>query len=139
MKGSGACWIVAMSEKLDGLFGGEPGFPERKSRVKTVRVLLVIGSIMIGLGLLGCVGYPYFVLTWLSVPGAALVLWAWALADSDLSRVESGHLGFELGPDLQTFRKWALVVLVLAALSFAVQMKFLLDGTYEVWLKQLRE
>jgi hypothetical protein len=61
------------------------------------------------------------------------------LADSDLSRVESGHLGFELGPDLQKFRKWALVLLVLAALSFTVQMKFLLDGTYEMWLQQMRD
>jgi hypothetical protein len=128
-----------MSEKLDGLFGGEPGFPERTSRVKMIRILLIIGSLMVGLGLLGCVGYPYFVLTWLSVPGAALVLWAWILADSDLSRVESGHLGFELGPDLQKFRKWALVLLVLAALSFTVQMKFLLDGTYEMWLQQMRD
>jgi hypothetical protein len=32
-----------------------------------------------------------------------------------------------------------LVVLVLAALSFVVQMNFLLDGTYEQWLKRLGE
>jgi hypothetical protein len=128
-----------MSEKLDDLFGGEPGFPERKSRLGWVRVLLWLGSVLVALGMVGCVGYPYFVLTWLSVPGAAMVLWGWTLADSDLSRVESGHLGFELGPELQKYRKWALVVLVLAAISFVVQMNYLLDGTYEQWLKRLTE
>jgi hypothetical protein len=128
-----------MSNKLDDLFGGETGLRERKSRSGWVRVLVWVGSLLVGLGLFGCVGYPYFVLTWASVPGAAMVMWGWTLADSDLSRVESGHLPFELGPELQKFRKVALVVLVLAALSFVVQMNFLLDGTYEQWLKRLGE
>jgi len=126
-----------MSEKLDDLFGGEPGFPVKKSRSRLVRGLLIVGIPMVLLGLAGCFGYPYFVLTWLSVPGAGLVLWGWILADSDLSRVESGHLGFELGPELQKYRRWALIALVLAAASFIIQMKFLVDGTYEEWLERL--
>jgi hypothetical protein len=128
-----------MSEKLDDLFGGEPGFPVKKSRVHVVRALLWIGLPMVVLGLVGCLGYPIFVLTWLSVPGAGLVLWAWILADADLSRVESGHLGFELGPELQKYRRWALIALVVSAVSFIIQMKFLVDGTYEGWLERLGE
>jgi hypothetical protein len=126
-----------MSEKLDDLFGGEPGFPVRRSRIKWVRRLQYWGLPMVFLGLLGCVGYPWFVLTWLSVPGAGLVLASWLMADADLARVESGHLGVELGPDLEKYRKVALIALVLSAGSFLLQMNFLVDGTYEAWLTEL--
>ena len=126
-----------MSDKLDELFGGEQGFALRESRIKWVRGLLAVGLPMVTLGVAGCAGYPYFVLTWLSVPGAGLVLWAWLMADADLARVESGHLGFELGPDLERYRKWALIALIASAIGFIVQMKFLVDGTYEAWLTEL--
>ena len=98
---------------------------------------MAVGLPMVTLGVAGCAGDPYFVLTWLSVPGAGLVLWAWLMADADLARVESGHLGFELGPDLERYRRWALIALIASAIGFIVQMKFLVDGTYEAWLTEL--
>ena len=128
-----------MSDKLDDLFGGDPGFPARESRIRWIRGLVWVGTPMVLLGLAGCFGYPYFVLTWLSVPGAALFLFAWLLSDTDLTRVESGHLSIELASDLEKYRRWAILLLCVSAVSFMVQMKFLMDGTYESWLSQLAE
>ena len=106
-------------------------------RILRIRLLLWLGGPMVAAGLICCAIYPLFLITWLSVPGATLVLLAWVTSDADLARVESGHLDHKLGSFLHSARRWSFGLLIASALSFMVQIVLLVNGTYEEWLGRL--
>ena len=126
-----------MSKRVDELFGGDPDLPPVKPKGRTINALMWTGGPMVVAGAVGAWSYPIFLVTWLSVPGAALVLVAWIMADSELARVESGYLATDLGDGLEKTRRLAFWLLVISALSFMVQITFLANGTYEAWLLKL--
>ena len=112
-----------MSERTDELF--DEGRPE--SRVRWVRRMLWIALPLDVFGVVCCT----------SVPGAGLTLAAWALADSEIARVESGHLPTDVAPELTRLKRFALVLLVLCGISFVLQIVLLTNGTYEALILML--
>ena len=106
-----------MSERTDELFDDGPP----SSRLRWIKLLLWIALPLDLLGVFCCT----------SVPGAGLTLAAWALADSELARVESGHLPVEVAPELTRLKRFSLMLLVLCGVSFVVQAVLLTNGTYE--------
>jgi len=108
-----------VSEGTDGLFSDPPAM----SRIRWIRRLLWVAVPLDLAGVLCCT----------SVPGAGLTLAAWALADADMARVESGHLPQEAAPELLRLKRFALGLLVLCGLSFLLQIVLLSNGTYERW------
>jgi len=126
-----------MSKRVDELFGGDPDVPPVRPKGGTIKALMWSGGPMVVAGALGAWSYPLFIVTWLSVPGAALILVAWVMADSELARVESGYLEADLGEGLEKTRQRAFWLLVVSAVSFIVQIVFLVNGTYEEWLIRL--
>ena len=106
-----------MSDRSDELFDDGPP----SSRIRWVKLMLWIALPLDLFGVVCCT----------SVPGAGLTLAAWALADSELARVESGHLPVEVAPELNRLKRFSLVLLVVCGLSFVLQAVLLTNGTYE--------
>ena len=106
-----------MSERTDELFDDAPP----SSRIRWVKRLLWVALPLDLFGVVCCT----------SVPGAGLTLAAWALADSELARVESGHLPVEVTPELTRLKRFSLGLLVLCGFSFILQAVLLTNGTYE--------
>ena len=107
-----------MTEGTDELFSDPPS----GSRIRWIRRLLWVGVPLDLSGVLCC---------------TSVTLAAWALADADLARVESGHLPQEAAPELLRLKRIALGLLVLCGLSFLLQIVLLSNGTYERWLLML--
>lgn len=59
--------------------------------------------------------------TFLSVPGAAVTLWAWTLADEELHRVEDAQLGVDAVQRARRDRRIAFGLLAFTSLSLLLQ------------------
>jgi len=97
--------------RVDALFAGEPP-PAPALAGPRIRRLQLILVVAIPLDVLG-------VPCWTGVPGAALTLWAWLLADSEVARVEAGE--YTTGDAarlmrLRTISAWALGFCVVSLL-----------------------
>lgn len=109
--------------RVDALFSGDPPLPiiEAGPVLRRLRWLLALA---IPLDLLG----P---LCWTSVPGAALTLWAWLLADGEVARAEEGNYAPADASKLRTLHNFAGVALGLVALSLFAQLVLLGSDFYK--------
>lgn len=96
---------------VDDLFSGEPPAPAPVERHPTLTRWLVAAAVLDVIG--PC--------TFLSVPGAAVTLWAWTLADEELHRVEDAQLGPEVVQRARRDRRIAFGLLALTSLSLLLQ------------------
>lgn len=113
--------------RVDALFAGEPPAPAAAlgPRIRAIRAVLALG---LPLSLLG-------IPCWTGVPGAALTLWAYSLADGALT--DSGSAAPDELARLASLRRTAVGGLVFAGLSFVVQAWLLSQPFYAgfyVWL-----
>ncbi|MCB9759415.1 MAG: hypothetical protein H6739_06210 [Alphaproteobacteria bacterium] len=115
-----------MAWKVNRLFGKEND-PGRAARIRLITTLLVVAVPLDLGGVLCCT----------SLPGAALTMIAWQLADNELARVEEGTLQVSVAPRLHRLRQLALWLLVWCTVTFALQIYLLTSGTYERWLSGL--
>lgn len=125
--GPGPALNAARLARVDALFAGEPPAPPPAlgPRIGAIRAILALG---IPLSVLG-------IPCWTGVPGAALTLWAYSLADGALSD------GATAAPDelarVAALRRVAVGGLVFAGASFLVQAWLLSQPAYAsfyVWL-----
>lgn len=103
--------------QVDELFGGGEGQPG--ARLGRVYGLLVAGLLIGTLGLVCSV-----------VPGAALVLIAWLMAEKELDRVESGYLPKQLRPTVSRAHRLTRAGLVSLILLLFLQVVLLCAGVY---------
>lgn len=113
--------------RVDALFAGEPPAPAAAlgPRIQAIRAVLALG---LPLSLLG-------IPCWTGVPGAALTLWAYSLADGAMA--EAGSAAPDELARLAALRRTAVGGLVFAGLSFVVQAWLLSQPFYAgfyVWL-----
>jgi hypothetical protein len=116
-----------LSDRVDQLFGSEAGGtpgPGPMPRNNLVLGLLLLAVPLDLFGLVCCT----------SIPGMVLTLSAWLIADTDLAKVESGHLPMEKAPTLVRYKQVAFGLLIFCGLTFIVQMTMLSNGVYESWL-----
>ncbi|MFT4975729.1 MAG: hypothetical protein ACI8S6_001622 [Myxococcota bacterium] len=113
-----------MSEKVDALFAGEPPAPPREavSKLRAIRVLLMVALPMDLLG----------VLCWTGVPGAALTLWAWLQADGEMARVEAGEYSSEDAASLMRLRTLSGWLLGFCIVSLMAQAYLLTTSFYSM-------
>lgn len=108
-----------MSDEVDSLFSGVDARPE--PRIRMVLGLLFGGLAMAFLGL-ACS----------SAPGGLIVLGAWAVAEKEMDRVESGYLPEEVRPRIRSVQQAVLVGLGLVLVMFVVQAWLLSQGVYDI-------
>jgi hypothetical protein len=112
---------------LDELF--EPTAATSSRGAPTARGALVRAWVALGL-LLATAG-----LALSSVPGGALVLAAWYVAERDLARIQAGYLPIDAEPDALDARRYAVVGVLGALVVLALQAWLLSSGFYAVfWL-----
>ncbi len=116
-----------MSDRVDRLFEGDHDLPVRRSHARFIQLVLAAAIVLDFLGLLTC----------LSIPGAALTLWAWWWTDRELALVASGALSADDGPRLDLLRRISTAALAWCAVSFALQIYLLSTGAYEQWFHEL--
>ena len=90
-------------DRVDALFAGDPP-PEPLEARPRIRRLRQTLAVAIPLDLLG-------IPCWTGVPGAALTLWAWLEADSQMAAIKSGLYNSEDAATLirlRSFSAWAL-------------------------------
>ena len=111
-----------MSEAdVDELFGGSGS--AAKPRVGRIIAVLVTGMTLTVLGM-ACT----------AVPGGLVTLVAWALAEKELGRVDSGYLPVEARPGLVTLRTIILLCLIAVLVLFIIQGALLCTGVYfQMW------
>ena len=109
-------------QKVDALFSGEPPPPpiDAGRRIHTLKVMLAIA---IPLDLFG-------IPCWTGVPGAALTLVAWLMADGDLARIEAGQFSSEDAATLLRLRTVSAWTLGFCVLSLLVQVWLLSTPAY---------
>jgi hypothetical protein len=89
-----------------------------------VRALVAAGSLLATVGL-----------ALSSVPGGALVLGAWYVAERDLARIHSGYLPIDAESDALDARRYAVVAVLGLLVVLALQAWLLSSGFYAVfWL-----
>jgi hypothetical protein len=104
--------------ELDELFGGGRG----QVQPRTALILGLLGSGIV-LGVLG--------LACSSLPGGALVLLAWNVAEREMERIESGYLPLDYGPRVTSLRRITWLALLVVIGLFFVQGGLLCTGFYE--------
>jgi hypothetical protein len=89
-----------------------------------VRALVAVGSLLATTGL-----------AWSSVPGGAVILGAWYVAERDLARIHAGYLPIDAEPDALDARRYAVVGVLGLLVLLAIQAWLLSSGFYHVfWL-----
>ncbi|MEL6349441.1 MAG: hypothetical protein AAFV53_40435, partial [Myxococcota bacterium] len=115
-----------MSEKVDALFAGEPPPPpiEATPRLRTIRNALIVALPM------NLLGIP----CWTGVPGAALTLWVWLQADSEMARVEAGQYASDDAALMMQYRAASGWLLAFCVVSLLTQI-YLLTGSFytDLW------
>ena len=114
--------------RVDALFAGEMPAPVDARR--GVRRVVLLIAVAVPLNLAG-------VLCFTGVPGAALTLWAWLLADSEYTRIRESDAGPEALAAVQRARGWAAWNLGLCVLSLLAQAWLLTTNFYEGLLTRL--
>lgn len=107
-----------MTDAVDELFGDGEGQPEPRTR--TVYGLLGSGVLLSLIGL-ACS----------AAPGGLLVLWAWAVADTDMQRVDVGYLPVDTRGDVRRAQQATVAGLGLVVLVFLLQGVLLCAGFYQ--------
>lgn len=116
------------SPKVDALFAGDAPTPaDNRPAIGRLRWLL---GLAIPMNVLG-------VLCWTGVPGAALTLWAWLLADDEAARVRAGEVEGEDGETVLRLRGLAAWNLGLCVVSLLVQAWLLTTSFYELLLARV--
>lgn len=114
--------------KVDALFAGElPGPVDLGPVLRRLSILISLSVPMNAAGVLCFTG----------VPGAALTLWAWLLADSEAARVREGGVDPVAGARLMRLRGFAAWNLGLCVSSLLVQAWLLTTSFYEQLLSRL--
>ena len=114
-----------MSSELDDLFGGGSAPPPPPLRDHLGRARWVaFGALVANLAGPCC---------FTGVPGAALALWAWYLADEAVERVEAGALPSDRGPSAARTRDWAFRGVMLAGVLLVLQLALFSLGVYEAY------
>ncbi len=116
-----------MSDRVDRLFEGDPELPTRPSHAPRIQLVLAAALVLDLLGLLTC----------LSIPGAALTLWAWWWVGRELAAAAAGVVATEHAPRLHLLQRLATAGLAWCAASFALQIYLLSTGAYERWFREL--
>jgi hypothetical protein len=118
-----------MANDLDDLFGGSSAPPPPPVRDGLARSRwMAFGALVLNLAGACC---------FTSVPGTALALWAWYLADEAVERVESGALPSGRGPAAARTRDWAFRGVMLGGLLLVLQIALFSFGFYEAYGNQL--
>jgi hypothetical protein len=116
---------------LDELFGpddapAEVGAPSTRSAL--VRALVALGLVLATAGL-----------ALSSVPGGAVVLAAWYVAERDLARIHAGYLPLDALPGALDARRYAVVGVLAVLVLVAIQAWLLSSGFYHAFWLQLAE
>lgn len=112
--------------RVDALFAGEPPRPPTPAGpvLRKLTWLLVFAIPLDALG----------ILCWTGVPGAALTVWAWLVADAELARVEAGEYDAADAERLAGLRTLASLALGFCVLSLVVQIYLLNTPFYaRIW------
>ncbi len=115
-----------MTNDLDDLFGGAstpPPPPPVRDTLGRMR-WMAFGALLLNLAGPCC---------FTGVPGTALALWAWYLADEAVERVESGALPSERGPAATRTRDWAFRGVMLGGLLLILQLALFSFGIYSLY------
>ncbi len=117
------------SPKVDALFAGEPppAPKEAEATIQRIKALLIVALPFNLLGIPCGIG----------VPGAFLSLWAYLLADGEMTRVEDGLYRPEDAATLSRLRSWTSWTLLFCVASFAIQAHLLFYEGYRTWLLSL--
>ncbi len=107
--------------RVDALFAGEPLPPPAEAAPRIRRLRVVLG-VALPLNLFG-------VFCWTGVPGAALTLYAWLLADGEVARVEAGEYASDDASQLLRIRTVAAWMLGLCVVLLMGQI-WLLNTTF---------
>ena len=112
--------------RVDALFAGEP--PRAPTPAGPVlRKMQWLLAIAIPLDAAG-------ILCWTGVPGAALTVWAWLVADAELARIEAGEYDSADASRLVALRTVAAWTLGFCVLSLVVQIYLLSSDFYaRIW------
>lgn len=116
-------------ERVQALFSGDPPAPPVPVEA-TLRRLRWLMGLSLPLNLFG-------VLCWTGVPGAALTLWAWLLADAEANRALSGAFSAEDEIRVVRYRSWAAWNLGFCVLSLVLQTVMMTTPLYEEILARL--
>ncbi len=121
--------MSAGSPKVEALFAGEPPPPpvDPAPRIRRLRVVLAAAAPLLLLAI-PC---------WTGVPGGALALLAYVLADAELVRIEGGLYSAEACDQLLRLRSRARLSLMVAIGTFLVQIGLLATSFYDAWLEVL--
>lgn len=114
---------------VDALFAGEPPPPPREAAPLIRRLRLVL-MVAVPLDVLG-------IPCWTGVPGAAITLYAWLLADEEIVRVEEGQYEQDAAEELLRLRRIARWALYFSVVSFFVQGVLLATSFYDTWFSTL--
>ena len=117
------------SARVEALFSGEPPPPpaDPAPRIRRLRLVLALAAPLLLLAI-PC---------WTGVPGGALALLAFVLADAELVRIEGGLYSAEACDTLLRLRARARLALLVAIATFLVQIGLLATSFYDLWLEVL--
>jgi hypothetical protein len=115
--------------KVDALFAGEPPPPpeDANARILQLRQLLWVALPLVLLGIPCCTG----------VPGAMLTMWAWLVADEQMTRVENGEYKAEDAATIMRLRAVARGAMVVCVVSLIIQIFLLSTPFYEALWQQV--
>lgn len=116
-------------EQVNALFSGDPPAPPAPVDA-TLRRLRWLMGLSLPLNALG-------VLCWTGVPGAALTLWAWLVADAEATRALSGAFQADDAERVLRYRKWAAWNLGFCVVSLVVQTILLTTPIYAQAMSRL--
>ena len=106
---------------MDALFAGEPP-PAPLAAGPRIRRLKIVLGLALPMNLLG-------VTCWTGVPGAALSLYGWLLADVEVARVEAGEYATEDAAALMRLRTLSAWTLAFCVVSLMLQI-YLFNTAY---------
>jgi len=109
-------------DKVDALFVGDPP-PPPEAAAPVLRRLRALLWVAIPLNILG-------IPCWTGVPGAALTLWAWLVADGEMARVDAGAYHAEDAAALVRMRRLSAWVLGFCLVSLVIQVYLLSTPAY---------
>jgi len=115
-------------EQVSALFAGDPP-PAPASVDATLRRLRWLIGLSLPLNALG-------VLCWTGVPGAALTLWAWLLADAEATRAAAGAFSAEDADRVVRYRSYAAWNLGFCVVSLIGQALLMATPLYETMLSR---
>lgn len=115
--------------RVDALFAGEPPPPPREAAPLIRRLKLTL-AVAVPLDLLG-------IPCWTGVPGAAITLYAWLLADEEVVRVDEGVYEPDAAEELLRLRAIARWALYFSVVSFFLQGLLLATSFYDTWFATL--